>query len=282
DGRVIEEIGKYHPTEDPSYVEVNSERVQYWLSVGAQSFSEDGLARALGWAHGPGEALRACGAALAAGLELSLDLIFGWGGETLPVWERDLLLARDTGAAHVSCYCLTPADGTDLARALAAGEAAPLPREGELADMFLAAGEILGGGGLRRYEVSNLALPGHECRHNLGYWRRQPYLGLGPAAHSFDGFRRWGNVPSLSGWAGALAEGRPPRAFTEEIGPSEARLEALMLGLRLSEGLDEGALAGARALPGLVAGGFLLRGGGRVAPSEKGLLAADYLARSLA
>jgi oxygen-independent coproporphyrinogen-3 oxidase len=211
-----------------------------------------------------------------------VDLIYGWSGQTLAGWEGDLREAAALGAGHVSAYCLTPAEGTPLVSMLERGVLAPLPGEGILAEMFLASGRILGEAGLRRYEVSNLARPGSECLHNLRYWRRVPYLGLGPSAHSYDGARRWGNLPSLSGWAEALREGRSPLEFSEDIGPEEERLEKVMLGLRLSEGLEDAVLEGAPSLDCLVRDGYLSRAGGRVAPTERGLLVADWLARTLA
>jgi oxygen-independent coproporphyrinogen-3 oxidase len=252
------------------------------ISLGAQSFSREGLKSSLGRLHGPEEALRAAEAILKASFSLSLDLIYGWSGQTLAAWEADLRRAASGGACHVSAYSLTVAAGTGLARLLAEGALAPLPGEDALAELFLAAGEILGGSGLFRYEVSNFARPGRECRHNLGYWRRAPYLGLGPSAHSFDGRSRWGNLASLSGWALALKGGRAPVSFRENLGPSEERLESVMLGLRLSEGLEARALEGSPALPGLIRDGLLVRRGFRLAPTERGLLAADYLARTLA
>jgi oxygen-independent coproporphyrinogen-3 oxidase len=252
------------------------------VSLGVQSLDPAGLKGPLGRLHGPDEAREAARRVLASGAALSVDLIYGWSGQTLEAWERDLKEAADMGAAHVSAYCLTPAAGTPLAESLASGELAPLPDEGLLAEMFGAGAAILGGAGLLRYEVSNFAVPGSECLHNLGYWRRAPYLGLGPSAHSFDGRFRRGNLASLSGWSEALAEGRSPCAFTEEIGSDEERLETIMLGLRLAEGLETSWLDGSPALEGLVREGLLRRGGGRIVPTERGLLVADWLARTLA
>jgi oxygen-independent coproporphyrinogen-3 oxidase len=267
--------------------DVTEDRLGLWrefgvgrVSLGVQSLDPEGLGKALGRTHGPGEARAAARLVLAYGAELSVDLIYGWSGQTPTVWERDLRGAAELGARHVSAYALTPAAGTPLAAWLSSGELAPLPEEGTAASMFLAAGRILGEAGLRRYEVSNFAVPGSECRHNMRYWRRVPYLGLGPSAHTFDGALRRGNLASLSGWSEALRGGRDPAAFTEAIGPDEEKLETLMLGLRLSEGLEAWRLEGSPALEALVGDGLLERAGERIVPSERGMLVADWLART--
>jgi oxygen-independent coproporphyrinogen-3 oxidase len=252
------------------------------VSLGVQTFSRLGLEGVLGRTHGPEEAREAASMVLDAGLELSLDLIFGWGGLTPAMWEADLLEAARAGCRHVSAYALDVSGDTELARKLKAGQLPPLPGEGVAAGMFLEAGRVLGGAGLRRYEVSNFAEPGSECRHNLRYWRRVPYLGLGPSAHSFDGSRRRANFRSLARWGKALAEGGSPLELDEALSPEQERLERIMLGMRLAEGLEEGFLDGSPALPGLVGDGFLERRGGRIAPTEKGFLFADFVARTLA
>jgi oxygen-independent coproporphyrinogen-3 oxidase len=150
-----------------------------------------------------------------------------------------------------------------------------------MAEFFLLSGQVLSGEGFRRYEVSNFARPGQESRHNLKYWRRKPYLGLGPAAHSFDGHRRWANAPSVRRWISALAAGARPLAFEETPDEKAVRLEQIMLGLRLAEGLPEAELAGLPRLDGFIASGHLKSEDGRILPTEKGLLVADRLAVEL-
>ncbi|MDR1165586.1 MAG: radical SAM family heme chaperone HemW [Deltaproteobacteria bacterium] len=268
--------------------DVTSEKARAWsdwgvtrVSLGVQSFSQEALVRALGRTHNHRHNHQAIAAIKKEGLALSLDLLFGWSGETLAEWEADLREALKAGPRHISAYALTPSPGTRLAEELATGARPPLPIDDAVADLFLLAGEILAGGGFTRYEVSNFAKRGQECRHNLKYWRRAPYLGLGPAAHSFDGVRRYANVASLDDWAQALSEGRTQRDFIEDIAPEQARLECLMLGLRLSEGFPPAMVKSADALDHLIGEGYLRYDGERVAPSEKGFLAADYLARTL-
>ena len=157
---------------------------------------------------------------------------------------------------------------------------APPPQE-MVAEMFLISGQALSGKGFYRYEVSNFAKPGHESLHNLKYWRRQSYLGLGPSAHSFDGHRRWANLSSVRQWASALASKAEPRAFTEEPYAEAIRLETVMLGLRLPEGLPEEFLMSAPSLDKYLKSGHLIHSEGRIRPTEKGLLIADRLAVDL-
>jgi oxygen-independent coproporphyrinogen-3 oxidase len=264
-------------------------KVRFWrelgvtrVSLGAQSFSPRGLSGSLGRSHGVPEILTAIDLINKEGLSLSLDLIFGWSGQNLEDWLSDLRAAVDSGADHLSAYSLTAPPGTRLWESLGSGAAAPLPSEDMVSELFLAAGELLRSFGFRRYEVSNFARPGKECRHNLKYWKRAPYLGLGPAAHSFDGRSRRGNFSSLFGWAEAMEKGKPSFDFSEDIGPSEARLESFLLGLRLSEGIPLSEIRDLDKLAALIRDGFLYKEEGRILPSEKGFLTADYLARELA
>jgi oxygen-independent coproporphyrinogen-3 oxidase len=134
--------------------------------------------------------------------------------------------------------------------------------------------------------VSSFARPGHRARHNAAYWTGAPYLGLGPAAHSFDGVRRWANVSSLTGWAEALATGGDPRAFVELLTPLQRNLETLYLGLRRAEGIecDHPLLGGpaeavARAL---VLEGMLVERDGRLACTERGFLLLDGMLERIA
>ena len=110
---------------------------------------------------------------------------------------------------------------------------------------------------------------------------REPYLGLGPSAHSFDGRFRRANTPSVRRWAQALEHGRPPLDFKEELTPDQARMEEIMLGLRLTEGLPVSSVRETAALEDLIGAGFLFIEGQRLKPTPKGLLAADRLAAKL-
>ena len=152
--------------------------------------------------------------------------MYGLPGETSELWRRDLELALELAPEHISAYAVTPEPGTPFARRVA----------GQLEDdvlsevMWEQAGEILGGAGLPRYEISNYARPGFESRHNSNVWHGQSYLGLGPAACSFDGTERWTQVSDLRAWL----DGAPPEV--DRI-TRQARLgEIIMMGLRTVRG----------------------------------------------
>jgi oxygen-independent coproporphyrinogen-3 oxidase len=269
--------------------DVTPQKAQFWktlglsrVSLGVQSFDPRWLNGSLSRSHTVGDNKEAIETIASAGLGLSLDLIFGHAGQTPQEWVAELDQAAATWADHVSAYLLTASPGTALGRALAEGAAPKLPGEALVSELFILAGEALGMRGFERYEVSNFARGGATCRHNLKYWRREPYLGLGPSAHSFDGRRRWANVPSVRRWSMALKGGRSPKDFVEELTPEQARLEEIMLGLRLAEGLDLEAVGESEALESLLRDGFLAKDGPRLKPSPKGFLAADAMARLLA
>jgi coproporphyrinogen III oxidase-like Fe-S oxidoreductase len=161
-----------------------------------------------------------------------------------------------------------------------------LPGEDHLADSFLLADRMLVAAGFEHYEVSNFARgPGKRSRHNQKYWRRTPTLGLGPAAHSFDGRTRWRNVADPGEYTSRLACGILPGEDREELTPEQARLETIGLGLRTSDGLERSALDPRpetnSVIASLVSQGLLLQEEGRLRPTERGMLLADALARAL-
>lgn len=256
------------------------------LSVGVQSFDEERL-RFLGRDHGAARAREAVHWAAAAGFpEISLDLMFNLavaGSEA--AWRADLTVALELPITHLSLYGLTIEAGTPFGRLAEAGER--LTRsDGGYGVEYLRACRAARRRGFEHYEVSSFARPGHRSRHNQSYWTGEPYLGLGPAAHSFDGRRRWANLASLTGWSGALEEGGDPRAFVETLGPDERALEALYLGLRTAGGVGEThpllARPGNReVVDGLVRSGRLRRENGRVRCTERGFLVLDAILAAL-
>lgn len=206
------------------------------LSLGAQSFDD----RVLAWMHRTHDTARvgsAVAAARAAGVRnLSLDLIFALPEALDRDWSRDLDAAVALEPEHISLYGLTVEPGTPLFRRVGRGElsAAPEPRYEE---EYLLAHERLAAAGYVFYEVSNAARSGREAAHNRSYWTLDPYLGLGPSAHSFDGAFRWWNEPAYARWRRALEEGRSPVAGREVLNDHQRRLERLYLGLRTREGI---------------------------------------------
>ena len=163
------------------------------LSMGAQSFDPAVLA-ALERVHQPSSVRAAFGAARDAGYaNVNLDLIYGAEGETLESWEVTVRETVALAPEHVSAYALTIEPATPLGRAVASG-ATPAPDPDLQAEMFMLACDLFRDAGYRHYEISNWARPGFECRHNLGYWERRPYVGLGAGAHAYRDDVRWWNV----------------------------------------------------------------------------------------
>ena len=261
------------------------------ISVGAQSFDPSRLAF-LGRTHGPDAAARAVRAAAEAGFEeISLDLIFNLEVPgTTPAarrrsWARDLATAFALPITHLSLYGLTIEPGTAFDARVRGGATLTAPDAAYAAEYRAACGAARRAG-FEHYEVSSFALPGHRSRHNSAYWTAAPYQGLGPAAHSFDGLRRWANVSSLTGWAEALATGGDPRAFVELLTPTQRQLETLYLGLRRCEGVERGhALLAGRAseiVEALVREELLVEQGARLACTTRGFLVLDGILDRLA
>lgn len=249
------------------------------ISLGAQSLDD----RALVWMHRSHDAAqvsRAVEAARGAGIEsLSLDLIFALPEELGRDWTADVRGIVALAPEHVSVYGLTVEPGTPLARWRAAGAPAEAPEE-RYEREFLDASDALSDAGFEHYEVSNYARAGHRARHNGAYWRRVPYLGIGPAAHSFDGTRRWWNLAPFAAWQRALAAGRDPVDGAEVISDEGAVDERLYLGLRTREGIPADAGTARQVAPWVDAGWADLAHG-RVRLTPSGWLRLDALAARL-
>ncbi|MFC8600383.1 radical SAM family heme chaperone HemW [Isoptericola sp. NPDC057191] len=229
-----------------------------------------------------------------AGLDVSLDLIYGTPGESLDDWRTSLEAVLATGVDHVSAYALVVEPGTKMHAQVRRGEVA-LPDEDDQAAKYELADDLLTEAGLGWYEVSNWARgPEHACRHNQAYWRGDDWWGVGPGAHSYvagadDGEHagvRWWNVKHPRRYAALLEDGSSPGAGRELLTTAEAQLERVLLGVRVREGLDVGALDPSRraAVAGLVARGLLdgveaVRG--RVVLTRQGRLLADSVVREL-
>jgi oxygen-independent coproporphyrinogen-3 oxidase len=250
------------------------------LSMGAQSFDPSVL-RALERVHEPASVLRAFAAARGAGYaNVNLDLIYGTDGETLDSWRQTLERAIALDPDHVSAYALTIESATPLGRKIAAG-LVPSPDPDLQADMFGLACEMLREAGYEHYEVSNWAKSGFECRHNLGYWQRRPYLGLGAGAHSYREARRWWNLRPPEQYMEAVESGEPPVGDEERLTPEEERLEEVFLKLRILEGLPATDLDPATAAA-FLEDGLLARSNGHLVPTERGMLLLNELVLALA
>ena len=250
------------------------------LSMGAQSFDRSVIA-SLERLHSPDGVRTAFRAARAAGYEnVNLDLIYGAAGEGLDSWERTLEEAIDLAPEHVSAYALTIEPATPLGRKVLAG-AVPAPDSDLQADMFSAACDLLRDAGYRHYEVSNWAKPGYECRHNLGYWERRPYVGLGAGAHSFRGDHRWWNARPPEEYMERVEAGQLPVGGEERLEPSDAYLEEVFLRLRILEGIPSSWVEPDVALPFLESG-LLQENDGSLVPTERGMLLLNELVLALA
>ena len=209
------------------------------VSMGAQSFDDRVLA-GLGRAHDAARVAAAVATLRAAGVPaLNLDLIYGGPGEDAGSWSATLGTALALGPEHLSAYALTIEPATKFGRLVATGRMAE-PGEDDLADRYEAACSALAAAGYHHYEVSNWARATHASLHNLTYWRRGRYLGLGAGAHEFDGATRRWNVDGVPAYLAAVGEGRRPTAGEERLDGEQARFEALALRLRTVDGLDPG------------------------------------------
>jgi oxygen-independent coproporphyrinogen-3 oxidase len=260
------------------------------VSLGAQSFDD----RVLAWmhrSHGAGAAGAALDSLRAAGIaDVSLDLIFAVPAELERDWARDLELAMALAPAHVSLYGLTVEARTPLARWVSRGAARPTDEDRYAAE-YLLAHQRLGAAGYAFYEVSNAARPGHRSRHNRAYWTGAPYLGLGPAAHSYDGATRRWNLEPWEAYRRAVTAGRSPVEQEEALTPEQRELERVYLALRTADGLDVSS-ASDRLRPrpsgsplgppsDWVERGWVERSGGRLRCTPEGWLRLDALVDAL-
>ena len=258
------------------------------INIGIQSF-DDRLLRFLGRRHDRRQAVAAIENAVAAGFDnIGLDLIYGIPGQTLGLWRETLALALAFGPHHLSCYQLTLEADTPLGQQ-AADSLFELPVEAAQAEFFFATADFLENAGYIHYEVSNFARSASLfSRHNQKYWQHQPYLGLGPSAHSFCRGKRWWNHRSVEKYVGALLNGEMPVEDAEILTADQLRMEALFLGFRTRGGIDLcdfeekyrcNPLDGKRdALQRLAAAGLIEISGGRIRPTRTGLAVADQLA----
>jgi oxygen-independent coproporphyrinogen-3 oxidase len=206
------------------------------LSLGAQSFEPAAL-RVLGRVHDehrPGEALEI---ARAHGFtRLSLDLMYGWPGHDLAAFERSLDHALGLGLEHLSAYAFIPDRGNPLGDAVLDGRQTVVDDETQAA-MYATFLSRAAAAGLHPYETSNVSRPGAEARHNLVYWLRRDYLGLGPSAHSLWAGERRGSLRDTATWAAALEAGRSPDETRERETDASVAEEVVLLALRLAGGL---------------------------------------------
>jgi putative oxygen-independent coproporphyrinogen III oxidase len=255
------------------------------ISFGMQSAVPHVLAT-LERTHDPERIPQVVDWARAAGLQVSLDLIYGTPGETAADWQASLDLAVAQNPDHLSTYALIVEPGTKLARQIDRGEV-PSPDDDLAADLYEQADATLGAAGYDWYEVSNWARDaGVRSRHNLAYWTGEDWWGIGPGAHSHVGGVRWWNVKHPAAYAERIAARTSPAAGRETLDAETRRVETVLLGTRLSDGLPTSALddAGRTAVAALIADG-LVDGrtaiAGRIVLTLRGRLLADAVVRRL-
>jgi oxygen-independent coproporphyrinogen III oxidase len=207
------------------------------ISLGVQTFNDTHL-EMLGRLHDSAEAKASFKEIKLAGFEnISIDLIYGLPDQTIEEWRSDLAQTIGLGPTHISAYNLIIEPGTLFGKLYSQGKL-ELPSEDIQSEMYEALNNDLGVAGFGRYELSNFARPGFECQHNLKYWHLKPYLGLGPSAVSFDGETRIRNEANLDLYLKAAYDKEPPPHEDETLEPEKLREEAIMMGLRLTEGLS--------------------------------------------
>ena len=253
------------------------------ISFGVQSF-DPAVLKWMGRLHSPADARAAVMNARAAGMtNLSADLIFGLPDKVPRSWEDDIARALELAVPHVSLYGLTVEKGTPLHRAVNEGRAS-MPAGHRYRDEYLFAAHTLANAGYEHYEVSNFALPGFASRHNRACWRGAPYLGLGNGAHSYRGGRRWWNERDWAAYAERVKESGRAVAGEEVLSDRQVRLEALWLGLRTGDGLEEATLGGSvrPVVRRWEAAGWASRSAGRTRLTPEGWLILDHLTLELA
>jgi oxygen-independent coproporphyrinogen-3 oxidase len=259
------------------------------LSVGVQSFDEGHL-RYLHRIHTAKEAEAGVKRAQDAGLtNLSVDLIYAVPAPSHAIWEQDLARATALGVPHLSAYCLTIEPRTVFGNWLRDGRIGPIEEE-FAAHQFELLNAHLGAAGYEAYEISNFARDGRYSRHNTSYWQRHPYLGIGPAAHSYDGqWRRQYNVAHNARYVNALAAGTLP-AELDELTPRDVVNEYLLTGLRTRWGCNldelgrvsaEGRGRAERLAQDALARGWLRQEGSVLYLTPAGRLLADRVAADL-
>ena len=255
------------------------------LSLGAQSF-DDGLLRTLGRIHTAGQIGKAVHMAREAGFDnINLDLMYALPGQDMGQWADTLDAAVALGVPHISAYSLIVEPGTQMAARVASGALA-VPDDDAVNAMQRQAISRLNAAGYRRYEISNYARPGYECRHNLVYWNRGDYLGLGCAAHSLLGGRRFHNPESVDDYLAGIR-----RLDETRLTARDAMEETLRLSTRTVQGLDLAAWERAfgacfergreDAIGRLEKGGLVERAGGRLRLTTRGMEVQDAVVLEL-
>lgn len=208
------------------------------ISIGVQSFKEADLT-AMNRSHTADQALSVMDLCREAGIHnVTMDLIFGLPGSTLDGWAENLRQLLATRPTHASIYSLTIEEKTALAHQIRKGTVS-VPDDEAYEAQFRLAHELMTDAGYEHYELSNYAFPGYRARHNASYWAGEPYLGVGPSAHSFDGIKRSWNVSNNQKYLNALSSDSVATEGEEVLSQTDRYHEYVMLGLRTDKGIDQ-------------------------------------------
>ena len=259
------------------------------VSLGVQSFRDEEL-KILGRAHTSIQALKSYKMLRGYFDNLSLDLIFGVPGQSLKTWRENLNKALKLKPEHLSVYSLTIEEDTPFYYLWKQGKLS-LPDEEEVRKMYLESIKMLKAQGYRQYELSNFARKGFECQHNLRYWEGKEYISFGAGAHSYFEGVRWGNVKDVKKYIEGCKKGFSIIDFQEELTLSQKINEFILLGLRMTDGIDLKRLKEdlnfdlekekKAEISGLIKEGFLKRGKNNLRLIKKGILVADSIIQRL-
>jgi len=250
------------------------------ISFGMQSAQPHVLA-VLDRTHNPANVKRAVDMARGAGFEsISVDLIYGTPGESLDDWCATVTEALSLDIDHTSAYALIVETGTKLAAQIKRGDLT-MPIDDLMADMYLLVDQMCNGAGLNWYELSNWSKPGHECQHNIAYWKSANWWGLGPGAHSHIDKKRFWNVKHPTAYKQKLFAKESPVAESENLTEEQLRDEAIMLAIRMRTGLALSLLSkqGQDNLQAYVSTGHVEISNSQIQLTAQGRLIADRLVR---
>ena len=253
------------------------------VSLGLQALDDDAL-RFLGRAHGVDEGLAALDTAQRAFARASFDLIYARPDQDLAAWEAELTRALSFGTEHLSLYQLTIEPGTRFATLFEKGELEAYDPDAA-ADLFEATRALTRAAGLPAYEVSNHARPGAESRHNLTYWRYSDYAGIGPGAHGRRGGMATVRHKKPENWLAAIARNQHGMQIEDPLDRHDRGVEALVMGLRLAEGVDLARIPDApldlQAVAVMETQGLVRREGTRLIVTDAGMPVLEAILREL-
>ncbi len=210
------------------------------LSLGIQSMNEDEL-NLLGRSHSVKENLTAMEMVKNSGIALAIDLIYGIPGQKIDDWKHSLKNIIAFSPEHVSTYELTITEGTELHRMASSGKISK-PDEDTIINMYYLGIDFLENHGFLHYEISNFAMEGHKCLHNINYWRYGEYTGIGAGAHSFHNNKRIENIPDVRRYINSLKNGKRPPEIINHLNNIDRLMEYIMLGMRMMEGIKISAI----------------------------------------